>query len=380
MMLFEALAAQILLAALTVILLVQASRETHDRRHLPQRLFIWMLAACLGAAAADALLRAPAASGGTLPFWLAASCLCLRCGLQALALSLWAWYARCVIRGRGTGPEPSGWPWLAWPGLVFLLGGVAALGGRLTATDSGPPVFDGGIHALVLGLAGLPLLHAGINTVLRRPLLPARSFQALLLFLPLPALALLGDLIQPRWCLLPGATALALLILHLRFQNSRGDSDYLTGLYNRRFIEDHLAERLRFPDSTRLLGLIKLDLDHFRQINDSWGRHEGDRAIETAARLLRKCLHHEDVIARLSGDEFVVVCDLDRPEGLEAILGRLRGLFDAWNRDNLEPWRLQFSAGGICVRPDGSQNADQLLQRADFLMYENKAQRNRTHS
>ena len=144
--------------------------------------------------------------------------------------------------------------------------------------------------------------------------------------------------------------------------------DSLTGLPNRAMFGDRVAQAL---EEDRDVAVMFVDLDRFKNINDSFGHTYGDRVLVAAARRLKGCVRRRDLAARLGGDEFAVLVRDARPERLvelaERILEKLRG----------EPMRfgeLQVSVGasvGIAqAGPDDT--VDTLLRNADLAMYNAK--------
>lgn len=151
--------------------------------------------------------------------------------------------------------------------------------------------------------------------------------------------------------------------------------DLLTGLANRALFmdrtEDALAETAR--GNSVGVGLIFLDLDGFKEINDTWGHAQGDEALEEVARRIRSSIRPGDTAARLGGDEFAVLCPglVDRVQ-LERVAERVRA-------ELARPVRL--TVGGLCGKLSASVgvatsraggSAEALLQRADGLMYHAK--------
>jgi diguanylate cyclase (GGDEF)-like protein/PAS domain S-box-containing protein len=152
------------------------------------------------------------------------------------------------------------------------------------------------------------------------------------------------------------------------------DTDALTGLANRRALERTLEAALgRAGARGRAVGVVMLDLDGFKAINDKHGHAAGDRALREVAARLRRCVRERDLVARLGGDEFVVVLtDLGgRAEAVQDSVERVREVL-------AEPFDgMQLSAAiGVATFPaDGGSGAD-LLAHADRAMYVDKAARN----
>lgn len=149
--------------------------------------------------------------------------------------------------------------------------------------------------------------------------------------------------------------------------------DSLTGLPNRTMLMDRLQQAIGHARSHHeQIGLLLLDLDHFKHINDSLGHFIGDELLEQVARRLRSVLTEGDIAARLGGDEFVVVATGVRgPHDAEQLARRIS--------DNLlEPFFVQgrrLHAGasiGICLYPGDGDSPAALLQAADTAMYQAK--------
>jgi len=149
--------------------------------------------------------------------------------------------------------------------------------------------------------------------------------------------------------------------------------DQLTGLPNRVLLHDRLQQALPLahPGGLRL-GLLLLDLDHFKDINDTLGHPAGDWLLRAAAERFRAALRPGDTLARLGGDEFAVVqAGLEGPEGAAALAQRLidtlAGLFV------LEAQEIHVSASvGIAVFEGDPEHADELFRKADLALYRAK--------
>ncbi len=151
------------------------------------------------------------------------------------------------------------------------------------------------------------------------------------------------------------------------------DHDALTGLLNRRgflaALEHHL-ERARRYGATG--ALLMLDLDRFKEVNDTLGHKAGDELIAAAAGVLRGRLRDSDVVARLGGDEFVVLL----PEGgsAEAVLAAeaVLPLLQARRAALLGPGHDLGGSIGVAAVCGGHETADELLVRADLALYHAK--------
>ncbi len=148
--------------------------------------------------------------------------------------------------------------------------------------------------------------------------------------------------------------------------------DALTGLPNRTLFRQRLEEALALaPTTGSQVGVLYLDLDGFKAVNDTGGHDAGDELLREVGALLHRCVRPGDTVARLGGDEFALVCPTDSGvEDLVAIAERILALL----REPLVLRHGTFTVGAsIGVRLAGSgESGDQLLREADQAMYASK--------
>ena len=156
--------------------------------------------------------------------------------------------------------------------------------------------------------------------------------------------------------------------------------DSLTGLPNRLLLmlrSRRVVEKARDGEQA---GLLLLDLDHFKQINDTLGHHVGDELLRLVAGRLRSAVRDGDTVARFGGDEFAVLCPgLPDAEAAEELAQRLvEGLTEPFA---LEQISLHVGASiGIALLPMHADDVEQLVQRADIALYQAKAERATTRT
>ncbi|KZL21271.1 Cyclic di-GMP phosphodiesterase Gmr [Pseudovibrio axinellae] len=149
--------------------------------------------------------------------------------------------------------------------------------------------------------------------------------------------------------------------------------DALCGLPNRTWFEIFAADVLRRDRKRQqITGIVFLDLDHFKQINDSLGHSIGDEVIKLVAERLRTSINREDRVARVSGDEFLLV--LSHRSSIEEILETCmyieKMLSDAFK---VEKHKILTTASmGVALAPAHGHNLTELLRRADIALYQAK--------
>jgi diguanylate cyclase (GGDEF)-like protein len=154
--------------------------------------------------------------------------------------------------------------------------------------------------------------------------------------------------------------------------------DGLTGTFNRRYFVDRLHTEMRFAvRHGKTVGLLFVDIDHFKKINDSHGHQAGDFVLAAVAREMAATVRAEDVIARYGGEEFAIICRETEPAGLRVLAERLRV---AVERKHFEHDGMVIPVTisvGAAVDPRIA-DAQALIAAADAAMYEAKREgRNR---
>ncbi len=151
--------------------------------------------------------------------------------------------------------------------------------------------------------------------------------------------------------------------------------DPLTGLPNRRAVLAALdRETARARRTRRNFGVLMLDLDHFKQVNDAHGHQAGDAVLRAAGSVLASCVRGDECVGRFGGEEFLAIVSVQREDQLHAAAERIRAAVAAcevsWHDASL---RLTVSVGAVLATSSGSLEADDLIAAADAGLYAAKA-------
>jgi diguanylate cyclase (GGDEF)-like protein len=186
--------------------------------------------------------------------------------------------------------------------------------------------------------------------------------------------------------------AAALLYIYFFIVRSDLKIDSLTGIGNRysfnEFI-DRLARQggknipLSQGDSgnRRPYGfreswaIVMIDMDHFKEINDTLGHLEGDNALRDMAAIIKSCIRRSDFAARYGGDEFVLATRAEND--IRRLMDRIKDAITAQNEKKIRPYTLEISYGYDIFTTGGEQSIDDFLVHVDGLMYKHKAERRR---
>ena len=148
--------------------------------------------------------------------------------------------------------------------------------------------------------------------------------------------------------------------------------DTLTGLPNRTLLADRISQAMaKVAEQGGCFSLMFIDLDGFKPVNDAFGHHLGDRLLREVALRLREQLRSQDTLARIGGDEFVLLVRLSEPDDAPQVAARQVSLLSKGFR--VDEHDLQISASvGIALYPGNGQTAEELLMNADAAMYHAK--------
>lgn len=153
-------------------------------------------------------------------------------------------------------------------------------------------------------------------------------------------------------------------------------TDELTGLHNRRGFfalglqQMKIAKRLK-----KQIYLVFLDIDDLKLVNDTHGHPVGDRFLQSMAAILRSTLRESDVVARIGGDEFAVLAMRSKGSGERALVGRIEAGLRTFRFPKIKRLRLSVSMGVVRVDPRKYSQLDDFLAHADFLMYQQKREK-----
>lgn len=149
--------------------------------------------------------------------------------------------------------------------------------------------------------------------------------------------------------------------------------DFLTGLPNRMTFSDRLEQTLKQADRKRQqAGLMFLDLDRFKEINDTMGHDSGDALLQSVAKWLSHCVRESDTVARIGGDEFaVILANLSEPQD---VVNTAERILDAFVEPVIHEGEEIYSSLsiGIALYPGDAETTVELLKNADIAMYRAK--------
>lgn len=169
------------------------------------------------------------------------------------------------------------------------------------------------------------------------------------------------------------STTFTVIMMFILIQQRELYRDSLTGTRNRVVLRRCLDSYVKRP--TESLSVIMIDLDYFKEINDSYGHNEGDYALKTFARILQKVFTDKGIVIRTGGDEFIIlVFDLSYSK-VNDLVTKMDRMVDKYNIRCGKPYMLKYSYASGTYNNDMS--IDQFIHEVDMKMYSNKNTRKR---
>ncbi len=204
-----------------------------------------------------------------------------------------------------------------------------------------------------------------------------RNYRKVMIIFPIIpiALGILQALVIPTLALEYTGMFYSCMLLYILVQQKDANKDTLTGMYNRKKFDSVLKDKVREENSN--FSLIMIDLDFFKEINDTYGHVKGDEALINMTQILSKNFRNKDIIARFGGDEFCVITDIDNVETLEKTIKRLKKSIKTFNRESNEPYELSASIGYKIYDNKSKISIEEFVNSVDELMYEEKKEKHK---
>lgn len=294
------------------------------------------------------------------------------CIITPLPCYLWSLYAGLQVNHSLRRLKRSGLLLLLPIAAVFILGLLSIRFGLIFRIDGSNIYHRGPLFLLMAALCYSYIFFPAILALRKIDKLPPRTLSSLLAFAIVP---FVGGIIQVLFygiSLIWPCFTLSLLIIFINIQNRQLRTDNLTGLHNRRQLEDYLREWAGRSGPGSVPAGIMLDIDSFKKINDHWGHDAGDEALVCAGKILGASFRKEDLICRYGGDEFIVLMRVGGREELLRSVERLKENLRLFNQTRAHGLEISFSVGCDLYDLSGGMTPQQYLRHLDSLMYEDK--------
>lgn len=238
--------------------------------------------------------------------------------------------------------------------------------------DSDNIYHRGPLFLLAASFTVVLLLVAFVIIVANREKIEEKYYFSLAFFAFPPFVCIILQIAFYGISLMLNSVVLSLFIVLLNIQNENMDTDFLTGVKNRKKLEIYLKEKVSTSTKDKTFSAIMIDIDDFKAINDIYGHDMGDNALQTSAKLLGSCIRSNDFIARYGGDEFCIVLDVWNSDELEDVISRINDCIENYNESSVQPYKLSFSMGYAMYHYQSHMKVEEFQKQIDALMYEKK--------
>ena len=259
------------------------------------------------------------------------------------------------------------------PGLFFLVLNVVSIWTGWVFTVSPKNVYAHGplfwLQTIgAYGMLAIPLVHLVVRLIRRVTPPPRNVVLNLLSFYFIP---IIGAIVSLFYTGMPGSwtcAAISLVLLYINDQDREIIRDGLTGLNNRKTLDGVFPEYVKTGEP---LYLFMMDLDRFKQINDTYGHPVGDQALVAAASLLSASMvGRKGILVRYGGDEFLIMGFFEDDAGADGFKQAILQRFDDYRREHKPPYWFAMSIGYSRHRP--GQTLEALIDQADHALYQEK--------
>lgn len=250
-----------------------------------------------------------------------------------------------------------------------------AITGQIFYYDASRHYFRGPLFWLpMLILYGMMFLIQGV-IISQKEKIEVSHYQSLLCFLILP---MIGSIFQAFIYGMPFSlmsATLATQVVFTNVQNRSMDTDYLTGAFNRQALDHCLENRINNIKKASAFSALLVDIDSFKEINDTYGHVEGDKALIQSVQLLRTAIGGDAFLARYGGDEFCAVLQMSCPIELENMVDRINHALSDYNQQSQKHYPLSFSLGYGVYDETVHNTPEDFIKWIDAKMYADKKRR-----
>lgn len=234
-------------------------------------------------------------------------------------------------------------------------------------------IYSRGKYLLAIPLFNyITLAYIFIFVFLNKSKLNYQDYHALLFYPLPPAVAGVLQLLFPGVTLIWPFTTLSLLIVYMYIQSRISTTDYLTGLYNRREFDLYIKRKIVNIKHSNQLGGILIDINNFKNINDEFLHQTGDMVLIEFANLLRKSVDKKDFIARIGGDEFIILFETADNSKLDRVIDRIKNEILKFNEKSKHQFNLDISYGACYLDKNKHKSTKEYFSELDKKMYKMK--------
>jgi len=302
---------------------------------------------------------------------------------NALMPFMWAVYSELTLN-RNIRSAQKRVRWLGLPTIIFAGLVILNLGnGRLFFVDEQNVYHRGEWYIITAVFAYAYLLYSSIRALVKASKVKwsteRKQYLLMAAFIIPPTI---GGVVQTFYygvtCIWI-CTAISIVMVYIDMLNRQISTESLTGLNNRRELHKFLIRETREGARSNILALIMMDIDRFKEVNDTYGHYYGDGVLISVAEILKTaCKNTSAFLSRIGGDEFCIVYSADDIESVEGLIAKVQYNIITWNTAHRDMVQISLSIGYSVWDPQRDQSFETLYSRADQNMYQAKRKKKLT--
>ena len=201
----------------------------------------------------------------------------------------------------------------------------------------------GALYYIQISLPIALLAATTVIVIINRPRISKKHFTVLMLFPVFPIAFFVFQTLTRESSILVNSIVISLVMIFLNIQDKQIYTDHLTGLNNRKKLDEYFKKIT--ADGDKPVSAIMIDVDNFKALNDAYGHKEGDCVLRVVARILKETLGGNHFISRYGGDEFYILLNIDETQKLEKIASDISRRINEYNRSSNKPYDISLSMG-----------------------------------
>ena len=214
-----------------------------------------------------------------------------------------------------------------------------------------------------------------IHLLIQRHNIRKLDFNALFFFPFPPLLVAVYQVLNQGVQLIWPFMSLSVLLVYISVQSRITSTDSLTGVFNRSEYEFQVEQKSKGVTNNKKIGGIMIDVNDLKLINDRYMHHTGDLVLVKLAEILKNSVRKDDFVARIGGDEFVIIFDADDTHLLQTIVKRIRDRIDLYNHDQSQKFELSVSIGYGLYDQSKFDSFQDFIKELDRRMYLSKSEK-----
>ena len=360
--------------AILSLILVNVHRRPENRL-IEQKLYLCLVYSNVGLLILDSVLWLMDGTSGLLARDILISLTSLYYVLNPLPCLVWSLYINFQVYRSVKNTRESVIPLVIPTAVNTVLSVMGCFDKRMFYFDNNNIYHRGILFPVMVCICLIYLAYTVMTIIIGHKRVERKYFMTILIYAIPP---LLGSVVQSLHygvSVVWPCMTFSNLIIYNNIQNNQLYTDHLTGLYNRRQLDYFIHGLDLKKDKHGLIAGIMIDMDCFKQINDSLGHSVGDEALIDIGKILSKSFSKNDLVCRYGGDEFIIIFEVERESDLISAVNRIKENTEKYEEKREAPYKIELSVGYDVYDYDSGISIEQFLRHIDNLMYENKKSR-----